>query len=305
MCSQQSNVHNVLMSGGTGFIGTVLTNSLEARGYSVKHLVRSTPEKDEQIRWNPAKGEIDQQCVDDADIVINLAGASIAGGWWTEKRKKLIMDSRVDSTTTIAEAIARSTRKPQVFISTSATGYYGDRPGEQLTETSDPGNMFMSEVCVQWEAAAKPAEEAGVRTVHPRLGVVFSGDGGMLPLISLPFKFALGGKIGGDQHMAWIDLHDLLRIFDHVIDNEQLRGPVNAVAPESVTNEEFTKEMGSALNRPAILPVPKRLASLAGGQLARELLLADQDIRPQVLEDTGFTFDRPSARQSLQAAFGK
>lgn len=295
----------VLISGGTGFIGTALTESLGSQGYEVMHLVRSAPENDRQIRWAPAKGEIPHDAIENADIVVNLAGASIAGGWWTENRKRLIKQSRIDSTTTLANAISNATNKPQLFISGSAVGYYGDRPGETLFETSDPGNAFMSDVCVEWERAADPAREAGVRTVHPRLGVVFSGSGGMLPLISIPFKFALGGKIGGDQHMAWIDLDDLIRVFDHIIATETLHGPVNAVAPESTTNAEFTKAMGKALNRPTVIPVPESVASFVGRQLIDELLLADQNVVPEILHQTGFRFERPHSSDSLNAAFRK
>lgn len=300
-----TNTPHVLMAGGTGFIGKALTQALESQGFTVKHLVRSKPEHPRQVQWNPQHGELNQKDIDTADIVINLAGASIAGGWWTKSRKQLILDSRVDSTTTLATAIANSESKPELFISTSAVGYYGDRPGESVDETSNPGSMFMSDVCVQWEQSATPAREAGVRVVHPRFGVVMSGSGGMLPLISMPFKLALGGRIGGDQHMAWIDLHDLLRIFDHIIASKSLEGPVNAVAPDATTNKEFTKAMGNALNRPTIVPVPKSVAAFVGGQLARELLLADQHVVPTVLMETGFTFERPTISDSLSAAFGK
>lgn len=295
----------VVISGGTGFIGTALTESLAKQGYQVTQLVRSQPKHDGQIQWDPAQKVIHDDAIENADIVINLAGASIAGGWWTENRKRLIKQSRIDSTSTLANAISNATTKPQLFISGSAVGYYGDRPGETLFETSDPGNAFMSDVCVEWERAADPAREAGVRTVHPRLGVVFSGSGGMLPLISIPFKFALGGKIGGDQHMAWIDLDDLIRVFDHIIATETLYGPLNAVAPESTTNAEFTKAMGKAMNRPAVIPVPKSVASFVGRQLIDELLLADQNVAPEILHQTGFRFERPRISDSLNAAFRK
>lgn len=303
MTSHNENSTNILMSGGTGFVGSALTVSLEAQGFAVKHLTRSTPENPKQIQWNPSGGEIDQQSVDEADIVINLAGASIAGGWWTEKRKNAILQSRIDATSTLARAIARSTSKPDLFISTSAVGFYGDRKGEVLDESSGSGDMFLSEVCLRWEKEADPARESGVRVVHPRFGVVLSGEGGMLPLMSLPFRFALGGKVGGDQHMAWIDVHDLVRVFDFIIKRDQMSGPVNAVAPEPTTNAKFTQAMEDALRRPAVIPVPKALASIVGGQLARELLLPDQNVKPKVLLESGFHFERPTIDSSLQAAF--
>lgn len=303
MSTRQSNSRNILISGGTGFIGGALTKSLEAQGFEVKHLTRSEPSGPRQIQWNPSEGKIDQESVENADTVINLGGASIAGGWWTEKRKQAIMQSRIDSTSTIAKAIARAENKPALFISASAVGYYGDRPGEELDETDGSGSMFLSHVCERWESEADPVRDVGVRVVHPRFGVVLDGSGGMLPLISIPFKFAIGGKIGGDQHMAWIDLHDLVRIFHFIIENEQIEGAVNAVAPQSTTNAEFTKAMGQALNRPAVIPVPKGIAAFAGGQLARELLLPDQNVKPTVLNEAGFAFERPTIESSLKAAF--
>lgn len=303
MDARHTTSGNVLIAGGTGFVGSALSEFLEAQGMQVKHLTRSAPEGANQVQWDPANGKVDQQSIEDADIVINLAGASIAGGWWTEKRKQAIRQSRIDSTSTLADAISKADNKPHLFISSSAVGYYGDRPGEQVDESSGPGDMFLSEVCVQWEKAADAARNAGVRVVHPRFGVVLSGSGGMLPLISLPFKFALGGKIGGDQHMAWIDLHDLIRIFEYIINTDELEGPVNAVAPESTTNVAFTKAMGEALNRPTVIPVPKLVAGFAGGQLARELLLPDQNVKPAVLQESGFVFERPTISDSLQAAF--
>lgn len=303
--NDKPNGSTVLIAGGSGFVGTALTQELKTRNYNVFQLVRSTPENLNQIQWNPAEGEIDSAAIESADIVVNLAGASIAGGWWTENRKKLILQSRLDVTHTLSRAIHSASKKPQVFVSTSAVGFYGDRPDEVLDESSSAGDDFLSSVCLQWEAAADLAREAGVRVVHPRLGVVMSGTGGMLPLISIPFKFGVGGRIGGDQHMAWIDLHDLVRVLMFVIENDQITGPVNAVAPESTTNADFTAAMGKALHRPTIIPIPKAVAGVVGGELARELLLADQNVTPVVLRDAGFKFERPTIASSLNYAFPK
>lgn len=302
--STSSHAATVLIAGGTGFVGTALTASLRSQGYNVITLVRSDPKTADQRRWDPASRKLDPDLVEQADVVINLAGTSIAGGWWTAKRKDLILKSRVDSTATLAAAIATAERKPTVFVSGSAVGYYGDRPGMTLTEDSSRGEMFLSDVCEQWEGAADPARESGVRVVHPRLGVVLSGKGGMLPLISIPFKFGVGGKIGGDQHMAWIDLDDLVNVFHHVIDHTEFEGPVNAVAPQATTNEQFTKAMGATLHRPTIIPVPKAITSLAGGQLADELLLPDQNVLPQKLQESGFVFAFPDIESSVGHAFG-
>lgn len=296
---------SVLLAGASGYIGSALSKLLAVQGYHVTTLVRSAPAAANQVQWNPAAHHVDEQVVEDADIVINLGGVSIAGGWWTAKRKQQILQSRLDVTGTLANAIAAADDKPSLFISTSAVGYYGDRPGETLDESSAPGDMFLSDVCTQWESAADPARDAGVRVAHPRFGVVFSGNGGMLPLISTPFKLALGANLGGDQHMAWIDLHDLLRILTFTIENESLSGPINTVAPDPTTNKQFTSALADALNRPAFMRVPKAIVGTAGGQLARELLLADQNVVPSVLLDHGFVFERPTIESSMDAAFAK
>lgn len=298
-----TELRNVLIAGGTGFIGGAITKSLQSQGFQVKHLSRSTAASGSQIQWNPAERKMPAESMEWADIVINLAGASIAGGWWTEKRKQAILQSRLDATSTLDLAIVEASNKPDLFISASAVGYYGDRPGEVLTESVHAGEQFLSHVCSLWESAADGSREAGVRVVHPRFGVVLDGSGGMLPLMSIPFRFALGGKIGGDQHMAWIDLHDLVRIIDHVVRNESVLGPVNVSAPEPTTNAAFTAALGSALNRPTVLPIPKSIAALAGGQLARELLLPDQNVKPKKLQDSGFDFARPRIQQALDHAF--
>lgn len=302
--STSTHATTVLIAGGTGFIGTALSASLRSRGYEVITLVRSAPRGADQRQWDPARRQIDRDLVEQVDVVINLAGASIAGGWWTAKRKNLILQSRLDSTSTLAAAIAAAERKPAVFVSGSAVGYYGDRADMTLTEASSKGEMYLSDVCDQWEHAADPARESGVRVVHPRLGVVLNGKGGMLPLIAIPFKVGVGGKIGGNQYMAWVDLDDLVNAFHHIIDHEEFAGPVNVVAPESTTNAQFTKAMGKALHRPTIIPVPKAAASLAGGQLADELLLPDQHVVPQKLLESGFVFDFPDIESALGHAFG-
>lgn len=295
----------VLLAGASGYIGSALSQLLTGQGYQVTTLVRKATSAANQVQWDPAAQQVDGQAIEEADVVINLGGVSIAGGWWTAKRKQQILQSRLDVTSTLANAIAAASSKPSLFISTSAVGYYGDRPGETLDESSAPGDMFLSEVCTQWEAAADPARDAGVRVAHPRFGVVFSGDGGMLPLISTPFKLALGASLGGDQHMAWIDLHDLLRILTFTIENEALAGPINTVAPEPTTNKQFTMALADALNRPAFMRVPKAIVGTAGGQLARELLLADQKVVPNVLLEQGFDFERPTIASSMDAAFAK
>ena len=305
MAFSSSSQKKVVIAGASGFVGSALVPALQAEGWQVTSLVRSQPKSADEVQWNPAEHVIDIDAIEAADVVINLSGASIAGGWWTSKRKDIILQSRLDATSTLAEAIQRASSKPAVMISTSGIGFYGDRPDEVLDEGSASGYGFLPEVCQQWEQAANPAREVGVRVVHPRFGLVLSGAGGMLPLISIPFKFGLGGKIGGKQHMGWVDLHDLVRMFPFVIEHEEIEGAVNTVAPGSVTNAEFTKAMGRSLNRPAVIPVPKAIAGSLGGGLVEELLLADQHVVPGVLNAAGFTFERPTIESSLNHAFTK
>ena len=305
MALSSSSLRKAVVAGASGFVGSALVPALQADGWQVTSLVRSQPKSADEVQWNPAEHVIDIDVIAEADVVINLSGASIAGGWWTGKRKDIILQSRLDATTTLAEAIKRADSKPSVLISTSGIGFYGDRPNEVLDEGSASGYGFLPEVCQQWEQAADPAREAGVRVVHPRFGLVLSGTGGMLPLITIPFRFGLGGKIGGDQHMGWVDLHDLVRMFPFLIEHEEIEGAVNAVAPGSVTNAEFTRAMGKALNRPTVIPVPKAIAGSLGGGLVEELLLADQHVVPGVLDAGGFSFERPTIETSLKHAFSK
>lgn len=305
MTQHTSDTRNVLIAGGSGFVGSALIPKLREHGFTVTQLVRSAPESADEVQWNPQTGEIPEEAVARADVVINLSGASIAGGWWTSKRKDLIRQSRIDATRRLAQAISRSPSKPRVLISASGVGYYGDQPGIVLDERAAQGKGFLPGVVEEWERAADPARDAGVRVVSLRFGVVFSGSGGMLDVIKIPFKFGLGGKIGGRQYMSWIDLHDLVRMFLFVIDHPEIEGPVNAVSPEAVTNEQFTEAMGAALNRATVIPVPISIIRRLGGGLVDELLLADQHAVPAVMEDAGFIFERASIQESLEHAFRK
>ncbi|MCA9832376.1 MAG: TIGR01777 family oxidoreductase [Thermomicrobiales bacterium] len=303
MAAFNTSPSHVLIAGATGFVGTALTASLRAEGHIVTELVRSQQRNEHQRIWQPAEHRIEPALIDSADTVINLAGASIAGGWWTEKRKHLILQSRLDCTSTLADTMAASATPPSLFISTSAVGYYGSRPGEVITEDTSVGDDFLADVCRRWEAAANPARDIGVRVVHPRFGLVLAGSGGMLPVIKKPFQFGIGGKIGGDQYMSWIDLDDLVRAMQLIMSDAGILGPVNFVAPNPVTNAEFTRAMGTALHRPTVIPVPRVIASSLGGELVQQLLLADQRVLPQRLLDSGFQFTHPTIDETLAAAF--
>jgi len=290
----------VCVTGSTGMVGEALITRLKSQQHEIVRLVRSEPKADE-IRWSPAKSEIDSVSLEGIDAVVHLAGENIAEGRWNDAKKKRIRDSRVDATSLLANALAGLNRPPQCFVSASATGYYGDRGDEELTESSEPGTGFLPDVCVGWENSAKSAAEAGIRVTHPRIGVVLSKKGGALPKMLTPFKMGVGGKVGsGKQYWSWITLPDLVGAIEHALDSE-LTGPFNAVSPNPCTNIEFTKALGKALGRPAIFPMPAFMAKLALGEMAEDLILASARVLPTELERTGFKFQHPKIEEALQA----
>jgi uncharacterized protein (TIGR01777 family) len=290
----------ILVSGASGPIGIALLPSLRDRGHQVVRLVRGPASGNDQISWAPAR-PLSPDSVSGFDAVIHLAGESIVGRW-TAAKKQRIRDSRVQGTRNLAEALARTNVRPPVLITSSAIGYYGHRGDELLKEDSASGNDFLSDVCRQWEAAAQPAAQAGIRTVHMRTGLVLSGSGGALQKMLPPFRFGLGGNMGdGRQWWSWIDIQDWVGAVHHVLKNDLLQGPVNAVAPNPVTNAEFTKTLASVLSRPAIFPVPAFAARLAFGQMADELLLASQRVEPAKLINSGYLFQFSELRKALEA----
>lgn len=302
----QTRPLRIAITGASGLVGSRLVARLEGRGDEVYRLVRSGPTSGRDIHWNPGGGVIDKAALEGMDAVVHLAGASIAGGLWTEKRKRLIRSSRVDGTALLSQALATLEQPPKVLVSASAVGYYGDGGQRMLSETAPSGDDFLAEVCREWENAARPASEAGIRVVHPRLGLVLDGDGGILPLMSIPFRLGAGGEIGGGgQFMSWIMLDDLVEILVDSIDNGGLAGPINAVAPNPVTNREFTKAMGRALKRPTFMKVPAFAARAVGGQLVEQLILVSQRVVPTELAEAGFTFRYPTIDAALGAAFGR
>jgi hypothetical protein len=279
----------ILLSGVSGPIGAALLPSLRQRGYAVTRLVRGNAIGADQIVWDPLK-PLSPEAVSGFDGVIHLAGESIVGRW-TEAKKKQIRNSRVEGTRHLAEALAATAQRPRVFIAGSAIGYYGDRGEEILREDSAPGNGFLPGVCREWEAAAQPAIDAGIRTANIRTGVVLSPKGGALGKMLPPFKMGVGGRIGdGKQWMSWIDVQDMVGAIHHIMKTDLLHGPVNLVAPKPVTNAEFTKILAAVLHRPAIFPVPAFAARLAFGQMADELLLASQRVEPTKLVRSGYPF---------------
>ena len=253
----------------------------------------------DQIMWDPGK-PIAPETVSGFDAVVHLAGESIVGRWTDEKKRK-IRDSRVTGTTALAEALAHAKDKPQVFVCSSAIGYYGDRGNEVLTEQSAPGSGFLPGVCCEWEAATGAARKAGIRTVQMRTGIVLSAKGGALGKMLTPFKLGLGGKIGsGQQWMSWIDVQDMVGAIHHILKSDLLQGPVNMVAPKPVTNLEFTQTLASVLSRPAIFPVPALVVKCAFGEMGETVLLGSQRVEPTQLVMSGYPFRFSTLRASLE-----
>jgi uncharacterized protein (TIGR01777 family) len=289
----------VLVSGTSGLIGGALLPSLRERGYKITRLVRGSSSGVGQIPWSPEQ-PLRPQAVSGFDAVIHLAGESVVGRW-TDAKKRRILDSRVQGTRHLAEALAEATQPPRVLITASAIGYYGDRGDEILNEDSPPGKGFLPEVCRQWEAAAQAAEEAGIRTVQTRISLVLSSAGGALQKMLKPFRLGVGGNMGnGRQWWSWIHIDDLTRAIHHVLNRDSLHGAVNLVSPNPVRNAEFTKVLASVLHRPAIFPMPAFAARLAFGQMADELLLASQKVAPAKLISSGYTFQHGDLKKALE-----
>ncbi|HEU5003557.1 MAG TPA: TIGR01777 family oxidoreductase [Actinomycetota bacterium] len=302
---------DIAVTGSSGFLGSALTAALTARGDHVVRLVRpgSTGSAGfvggaDTIRWDPSAGTIDAASLEGIGAVVNLAGRAIAPQPWTRAYKAEVLGSRVKATTLIATTLAGLQRPPSVLVSASASGYYGNRGNEILTEQSGPGTGFLAEVCQQWEAAAAPATEAGIRVAFTRTGIVLSPQGGALGRMLQFFKMGLGGKIGaGTQWWSWIALEDEIGAFLHLLDGEA-SGPFNLCAPHPVTNGELTASLAAALHRPAVLTVPK-LALRAFGEFADEMLLASQRMAPTRLEETGYLFRSVDLLPALTALLGR
>ncbi|MGA2745236.1 MAG: TIGR01777 family oxidoreductase [Candidatus Sulfotelmatobacter sp.] len=291
-------ISRILVSGVSGPIGVALLSSLRTRGCEIARLVRGASTSEAQIAWNPAQ-PISPKTVSGFDAVIHLAGESIVGRWTSEKKSK-IRNSRVEGTRNLAQALAQTKNKPQVFICSSAIGYYGNRGDEVLNEQSASGSGFLPEVCREWEAATKAAADARIRTVQIRTGVVLSPKGGALGKMLMPFKMGIGGRIGdGRQWMSWIDVRDMVGAIHHILHSD-LQGPVNMVAPKPVTNAEFTKTLASVLSRPAIFPMPAFVVKLAFGEMGETVLLGSQRVEPAQLIGSGYQFHFRDLRASLE-----
>jgi uncharacterized protein (TIGR01777 family) len=299
----------IAITGATGLVGTALDAFLSTGGHAVHRLVRRAPDPARahpDIRWNPDAGTIDARALEGMDAVIHLAGANV-GERWTDAHRRAIRESRVRGTALLAETLARLERRPATFVSASAIGIYGDRGAEVLDETSTLGDGFLADVGRVWESSADAARGAGIRVVHPRIGIVLSARGGALARMLPPFRLGLGGRLGsGRQWMSWIALDDVLGGLLHVLATPTLVGPVNFTAPAPVTNAEFTRVLGRVLSRPAFAFVPEAALSLAfGAEMARAVLLASQRVLPRALEASGFRFRFPALEPALRFELGR
>jgi len=257
------------------------------------------------VAWNPATGELGGAGVG-ADAVVNLAGASIAGGRWTSQRKELLRASRIDTTRALVGALAKMNARPSVLVSASAIGYYGNRGGEMLTEESAAGSDFLAGLAREWEAEARKAEALGIRVVLARFGIILAREGGALPKMMLPFKFGAGGKLSsGQQWMSWVTLEDVVGILRLAIENVSLRGAVNVVSPQPLQNAEFTYVLAKAMRQPALFPAPAFALRLALGEMADALLLSSQRVAPRALEKLGYRFLHADLNSALATVLAK
>ncbi len=292
----------ILISGASGLVGRNLSPTLIAKGHEVHKLVRKTPKSADEIRWNAETGfdEAEHAKLENFDAVVHLAGDNVASENWSDAKKRKIKESRTIGTKILIDALKTLQNPPKHFISASAIGFYGNRGDEVLTEESAKGEGFLPEVCAAWEDEIKRAE-AFARVVFLRIGVVLATDGGALEKMLTPFKFGIGGVIGsGKQYMSWIALDDLIRIIHFALDNEDLRGAVNAVAPNAVSNAEFTKTLGKVLNRPTFLPVPEFAIKMLFGEMGETLLLEGARVVPQKLQTAKFEFDYTNLEDAMK-----
>jgi uncharacterized protein len=297
-------VTTVAIAGASGFLGTALARHLSKEGYEVRRIGRASS-RGADFHWDLDAGRLDPAALDGADVVVNLAGENVAQRW-TRDHKRAILTSRLRSTEILAKTMAGVRTPPRVFLSTSAIGIYGSRGNEALDETSTPGGGFLADVVQQWEKAATPAHDAGVRLVHPRLGLVMHPDGGVLAKLIPVFNIGGGGKIGkGDQWMSWVGMHDVLRALVFLMGTDTLSGPVNITAPNPATNAQFSHTLGEVLHRPALATVPEFAVKLMFGEMGEETLLSGQRVLPRRLLDANFRFEYPELAAALRHELGK
>lgn len=293
----------VLVVGSSGLVGKALTKELSAKGHDVYSLVREQKAvKEKNILWDPVSGKVDSSKLEGMDAVVNLAGENVASGRWTPQKKKKIWDSRVLGTKNLIRAFQALKTPPKLLINASAIGYYGETGDQPADEKTSRGSHFLSSVTADWEDAANEAKKLDMRLVKLRIGVVLATEGGALKKMLVPFRLGLGGQVShGRQYMSWIALQDLVSIILFSLENKEVEGAVNAVAPNPVTNKEFTKTLGKVLCRPTIFPLPAIIARFIMGEMADELLLVSSRIAPKALKKYGYTFKHPHLKEALES----
>ncbi len=296
----------ILIAGASGLIGTALVQFLGAMGHEIHRLVRGPAMEDTDIPWDPAAGGVARSRLEGFEAAVCLSGAGIADERWTPARKEVLRSSRLDTAGLLASALAGCRDRPECFVCASATGFYGaDRGAEVLTEDSPAGVGFLARLCADWEAASLPAQQAGIRVAHLRLGIVLTAKGGALKRMLPVFRAGLGGKLGsGRQFVSWLSLDDAVGIVDYLIQTESIGGPVNAVAPHPLTNAEFSRALGRSLHRPTIMRVPGFGLKAAMGEMS-ELLLGSSRAYPRRLEASGYQFRHPKLAGALGAALAE
>jgi uncharacterized protein (TIGR01777 family) len=291
----------ILISGSSGLIGSALVPELRRRGHEVLRLVRSPISEPGAILWDPESSKLDLKAAGEINVVVNLAGENIGASRWTAARKKKLLDSRINSTTLLVRSIGELDSPPELFISSSARDYYGDRGDHVITEDNGPGRGFLSETCVAWESAAMGARDRGIRTVLLRTCMVLAPNGGALARMLPIFRLGLGGKFGsGRQYVSWITIDDVVGAIQHIMYDEGLTGPVNLAAPQSVTNAELTRILAGVLHRPAFLNAPAWALKLIVGEMAGPLLLESKRVEPARLIESGYNFEYPELEPALK-----
>jgi len=292
----------IAVTGSTGLVGSALVAHLESSGHVVKRIVRRRDSADsDSVYWDPEAGMIEVDKLAGLDAAVHLAGENIAKRRWSKRQKARILESRVNGTRLLSATLAGLDPRPEVMVCASAMGYYGDRRDEILTEDSGSGDLFLSRVVRDWEAATTPAADAGIRVVNLRLGLVVSGAGGAIRRMMLPFKLGLGGRVGsGRQWVSWIAMADLVRLIQHCLADRSLRGAVNAASPNPVTNRDLAQTLAKVLHRPAIMPLPGFVVRTALGQMGEELLLSSARLSPAKLVASGFEFHSPDLESALR-----
>ncbi len=292
----------IAITGASGLIGSALVPHLRAQDHEVLRLVRRPASAPDEVTWDPKAGTVDLAGLEGTDAVVHLAGAGVGDHRWTDDYKRQILDSRVDGTRTIVDAISQLKVKPKVLVSGSAIGWYGETGDRRVDETDPAGTGFLADVVRAWEATADPAEQVGIRVVHARTGLVVAKEGGAWARMFPLFKLGLGGKLGsGRQYWSWISLRDEVRALDYLLTNESISGPVNLTAPNPATNAEVTAAMGQVLGRPTLLPAPAFALKAVLGEFSTEVL-GSARVMPAVLERTGFVWHDPTIANAIRTA---